>query len=148
VPGIGLKRRHDCRSKVRACPSCLPPSGTEILLKAIYLMHLFVQDRHDTNIAVAEPPPINEVLLISEKIAVDTELCRDWPRYHAMGLDFPEGFEQSSEIAISLLTASLVSGVAVNGVEAVRRCFLDPDGGHSGSGPVAGDDVLGCQRLV
>jgi hypothetical protein len=106
----------------------------EILPEAIDLMHALMQDRHDADIAVAEPPPIDEVPFVLEEVAFDAELRWYRPRCHAMALDFPEGFEQSRNVTVRLFTPPLVAGVAVDIVETVRSRLLDADGGHSGSG--------------
>lgn len=52
-------------------------SRQEIVLKSADLMHAFAQDRHDTDVAIAERLPVDEVLLISEEEPLDAELGRD-----------------------------------------------------------------------
>jgi hypothetical protein len=39
-------------------------------------VHALVQDRHDADIAVAEPPPVDEVVLLAEDTALDAEFRR------------------------------------------------------------------------
>jgi hypothetical protein len=69
-------------------------------MEAIDLMHPLVQDRHDADVAVAKPPPVDEVPLVSEKVTFDAELRRHGFRRHAVGLDLPEGVEQSLDLAV------------------------------------------------
>ena len=39
-------------------------------------MHALMQDRHDADVAIAEPPPVDEVPLVSEEVTVNAELGR------------------------------------------------------------------------
>ena len=41
------------------------------------LVHAFVQHRHDTNVSVAQPLPIYEVLLVAKETAIHAELGGD-----------------------------------------------------------------------
>ena len=67
------------------CPSyprgiAAPGSQAEIFPEAIDLVHPLVQNRHDADVAVREPPPIDEVPFIAEEVAVDVEFGRNGPR--------------------------------------------------------------------
>src|SRR3546814_15662190 len=42
------------------------PSEAEVVAEALDLMHPLVQDRHDADVAVAEPAPIDDVPLMPE----------------------------------------------------------------------------------
>ena len=59
------------------------PSLRKILPKPVHLMHPLVQDRHDANITVRQPPPVHEMMRVPEVKAVDGELCRDRTRRRA-----------------------------------------------------------------
>ena len=68
-------------------------------------MHPLVQDRHDADVAVRQPPPVHETMLVPEVETVDVELCRDRPRRDAVYLDFLECCKEISDVTISLLNA-------------------------------------------
>src|SRR3546814_11914991 len=53
------------------------PSEAEVVAEALDLMHPLVQDRHDADVAVAEPAPIDDVPLMPEAEPADAELRRD-----------------------------------------------------------------------
>jgi hypothetical protein len=57
-------------------------------------MHPLVQYLHDADVAVRQPPPVHEMMLVPEVEAVDGELCRDRPRRDAVHLDFVECCKQ------------------------------------------------------
>ncbi len=65
-----------------------------------------------------------------------------------MSLDPAEGLEAAGDVAFRLLGAPAVPSGAVDRIEAVGGRLLDADGGHAGSGPVAGDDLGGGERPV
>jgi len=46
-------------------------------VKAVELVHAFVQDRYDTDIAVGESAPIDEMVAVAEDVAVNAESGRD-----------------------------------------------------------------------
>ena len=51
--------------------------------------------------------------------------------HHFMGRDFFKGGEQAGDIALGLIGAPAVAGIAINFVETVGRRLLDADGGHA-----------------
>jgi hypothetical protein len=103
------------------------PSLRKIFPKPVHLMHPLVQDRHDANIPVRQPPPVHEMMLVPEVEAVDGELCRDRPRRDAMHLDLAERCKEIGDVAISLFSAPTVARVAVDLVKPQRCSFLDAD---------------------
>lgn len=74
--------------------------------------------------------PIDEVVLISEVIAIDAELRWYRFRHDTVGLDSFEGFEHAGDIAVGLRFAPTVPGVAVDIIEA-KRCRLLNTNGHT-----------------
>lgn len=50
---------------------------TKVIPKAADLVHAFVQDGHDTDVAIREVPPIDEMALIAKEKPFDAELGRD-----------------------------------------------------------------------
>src|SRR3546814_790797 len=105
-------------------------------------MHSLVQDRHDTDVAVAEPAPIDDVPLIPEEEPADAELRRDRMGNYIMRGDLPEGIEQSGDGVVRLLAAPAVPRMAIDLIEAMGCRLLNADGGHPGSNPVARDDLV------
>ena len=99
-----------------------------VLPEALDLVHPLVQDGDDTDVAVRQPPPVDEVVLVAEHVAVDAELRRHRPRHDRVRLDSLEGREQPGEIVVGLRLAPAVPGVAIDRVEAARGGFLDADG--------------------
>src|SRR3546814_17561185 len=108
-------------------------------------MHSLVQDRHDADITVAEPAPIDDVPLIPEEEPADAELRRDRTGNYLMRRDLPEGIEQPGDIAVRLLASPAVTRMAIDLIAAMGRGLLDTDGGHPGSNPVARDDLVSRQ---
>ena len=56
------------------------PEPAKVVAKTRGLMHPFMQYRHDADVAVREPPPIDEVPFVAEEVAFDAELGRNRPR--------------------------------------------------------------------
>jgi hypothetical protein len=54
----------------------VPASRFGIVAEAVDLMHALVQDRHDADVAIVEPAPIDEMVLVAEDIAIHAELRR------------------------------------------------------------------------
>lgn len=52
-------------------------SVAKIFLEPVDLVHALMQNRDDTDIAVGQSAPINEVVLVPEEEPFDAELCRD-----------------------------------------------------------------------
>ena len=65
-------------------------------------MHALMQDRDDTDIAVGQSAPIDEVVFAPEEEPFNAELCRDRLRGDAMGLNPFERFEHAGDVAICL----------------------------------------------
>ena len=53
------------------------PSLRKILPKPVHLVHPLVQDRHDADVPVRQPPPVHEMMRVPEVEAFDPELGRD-----------------------------------------------------------------------
>jgi hypothetical protein len=96
----------------------------------IHLVHAFVQDGHDADVAVRQPAPIDKVPFVAGAKAVDTEFGRHGFRRHPAGLDLVEGLEQSGDVAFRLFGAKAFARIAIDLVEAVRGRPLDADGGQ------------------
>lgn len=91
-------------------------------------MHPLVQDRHDADVVVRQPPPVHEMMLVPEEEAVDGELCRDRPRRDAVHLNLAERCKEIGDVAISLFNAPALARLPVDLVKPQRRSFLDADG--------------------
>ena len=98
------------------------------------LMHPLMQDRDDADVAIAEAPPIDEMPLVSEDVAVDPEIPRHRPRQNPVRLDPCEGFEQTGDVTLGLVLPPAVPCVAVDLVETVGGRLLDPDCHRRGQG--------------
>ena len=110
-------------------------SVAPIIPKPVHPMHPLVQDRHDADVSVRQPPPVHKMMLVPEVKAVDGELCRDRSRCDAVHLDFAERFKEIGDIAISLFNAPPVARVSVDLVKPQRCGLLDANGHVSpGSG--------------
>src|SRR3546814_5913825 len=103
-------------------------------------MHSLVQDRHDTDVAVAEPAPIDDVPLIPEEEPVDAELRGDRTGNYLMRGDLPEGVEQPGDVVVRLLASPAVTRVAIDLIEAMGRRLMDADGGQSRLKPCCARD--------
>ena len=77
-------------TRARKSSYCWPRSVGQVVPEPIHLMHPLVQDRHDADVPVRQPPPVHEMMRVAEVEAVDGELCRDRPRRDAVHLDFVE----------------------------------------------------------
>src|SRR5690606_17500399 len=99
-----------CLGSVWASPTQTPArSAVKIFLEPVELMHALMQDRDDTDIAVAQSAPIDEVVLVAEEGPFDAELCRDRLRGDAMGLNPFECFEHAGDVAVRLNLAPSVA---------------------------------------
>lgn len=62
-----------------AQPSGAPTvSGSKIFREPVDLMHALMQDSNDTDIAVGQSTPADEVVLGPEAVPFDAEFCRNW----------------------------------------------------------------------
>lgn len=91
-------------------------------------MHPFMQDCHDADVSVGHPPPINEVLGVPEVKPFNLELRRDGVRGNAMALDAIKGRKKVGYVAVRLIGAPPLSGIAVDFVQSQGRRLLDPYG--------------------
>jgi len=64
---------------------------SKILTEPFNLMHPRMQDRHNTNIAIAKFAPIHHMLLISETISLDAKFSRNGAGKHTGGIDPVKG---------------------------------------------------------
>ena len=62
------------------------PSLRDIIPEPVHLVHPLVQDRHDADVPVRQPPPVNEMMCLPEVEALHPELGRDGARRDAMVL--------------------------------------------------------------
>src|SRR3546814_20089249 len=53
------------------------PSEAEVVAEALDLMHPLVQDRHDADVAVAEPAPLDDVALMPDAEPAEGKRPRD-----------------------------------------------------------------------
>jgi hypothetical protein len=97
-------------SSVLRAPPTRTRSVGQVVPEAIHLMHPLVQDGHDADVAVRQPPPVHEMTLLPEIEAVDGELCWDRPRRDAVYLDFVECCKHIGDVTISLFSAPACSG--------------------------------------
>src|SRR5690606_10987265 len=122
---IRARRRGVVEDAELISPTMLPVaswaqrSQAEIFSEAVNLVHSFVQDSDDPDVAVREPAPIDEVMLVAKETAFDTELGRDGPRQRSTGADAFERLEQALNVAVSLLLTAAVAGVAVDLIKPV-----------------------------
>ena len=100
----------------------------KILAEAIDLMHALVQNCHDSDIAVRQSPPVNEMPFVAEEVTIDAEHRRDRFRHHAACLDFLERFEQTYDVPVRLFGTPMIAREAIDFVETVRGRRLDADG--------------------
>lgn len=49
----------------------------KVIPKAVDLVHAFMQDGHDPDVAIREMRPVHEMALVSKEEPFDAELCRD-----------------------------------------------------------------------
>ena len=50
---------------------------TKVIPQAVYLLHAFMQDGHDPDVAIRQMTPVDEMALIAKEEPVEAELCRD-----------------------------------------------------------------------
>jgi hypothetical protein len=58
------------------------PLSLEIFTETIDLVHPFMQDRHDADVAIRQPSPIDKMPFVPKIIPLDGELGRDGFRHH------------------------------------------------------------------
>ena len=58
-------------------PACRRVVAEELAPETIDLMHPLVQDGHDANVVIGEPPPVHEMSLVTEKEPFHAELSRN-----------------------------------------------------------------------
>src|SRR5690606_32273322 len=75
-----------------------PSSQPEIRAESVDLMHALVEDRHDADLAVREPAPIDDMALIAKRESLDAEFGRHRPGQDPMRLDAAEGLEETLDI--------------------------------------------------
>ena len=80
-------------------------------------MHALVQDRDDADFLIREPTPIDEVALIVEEVTLDAEFGGDGVRGSLMVHDTGKRIEHAGDVAISLLLAPAITGIAIDFVE-------------------------------
>ena len=73
-----------------------------------------MENGDDTDFAIAQPAPIDEVPLVAEEIALNAELGRDGAGDWFVAFDLLEAIEQASDIAVCPGRASSIPGVAVD----------------------------------
>ncbi len=56
---------------------CRTLAAAEIVFEPFDLVHSFMQDRDDADVAVRERTPVNKMSFISKVIAADTKIGRD-----------------------------------------------------------------------
>lgn len=99
----------------------------KILPKPIDLMHPFVEDRHDTDVPVGQPAPIDIVPPVTKQVTLDAERCRNGSRCHAVGFDAIEGSKQIGDVAIGPPDSPAIPRVAIDLVQAIGGRLLDTD---------------------
>ena len=52
-------------------------ANSEVIPKAVDLMHTFAQDSHDPELATLEMPPIDEMMFMAKEEALDAEFGRN-----------------------------------------------------------------------
>lgn len=77
---------------MRVCTLLQLPRPPEILPEAFDLVHAFVQNGDDTDVAVAKPLPIDRVFLVADEIALHAEGGGNRARDHPVRADSLKGF--------------------------------------------------------
>lgn len=97
----------------------------EIRFAAVHLMHALMQDRHDADIAVGQLPPVDVVVLVAEKIALQAEGCRNRAGNGLVGSDAIERGEQIGDIPRCRRGPEAGRRVAIDLVQTERSGLLD-----------------------
>lgn len=72
-----------------------------------------MQDRYDPDVAIGEPPPVDEVMLILEEEALHAKLGGDRPRSDPMRVNPVERIKQACDVAFGLRLSPALSRVTV-----------------------------------
>ena len=105
-------------------------SSGDIIAKTIHLMHAFVQDGHNTDVAVTERAPIDIMMFAPRVIALDAELrVYRAPSYFAFGNPV-EAFKESADISFGLRAAPRLERVGINLVEPLAGDNGNPKSRH------------------
>ena len=96
-----------------------------IFPEAVELMHPFVEDGHDTDRAVTQDAPVDEMAFVTTVEAVDAELARDRPPGYGSISNRFEPDEQSADIMFGLRLAPTVEGAAINVIDPRVRSSAD-----------------------
>jgi len=102
----------------------------EVIPEAVDLVHAFVQDRNNPDVAIRERAPIDKMVFVPKEEPLNAKLGRDGFRHDAVGRDLVEGGEQARDVFLGLIISPSVACVAVDVVEAMGGRFLDANGGH------------------
>lgn len=73
-------------------------------------MHALMQNSHDPDVSVRKTPPIDEVPLIPEEVALHAKLCRDLARNDTMCFDHVKSREHASDVDPGLLGVPSIPG--------------------------------------
>lgn len=90
------------------------PAHAEIFPEAIDLVHPLMQDRHDTDIAVREPAPMDEVPFVAKEETFNAELGGNGSGWCPVGFDTVERLEQAGDVAVGLLRPPAIAWVAID----------------------------------
>lgn len=91
-------------------------------------MHPLVQDRDNAHVPVCQPPPVHEMMCVSEVESLHPELGRNGAGRDAMAFDPVERREELGDVPIRLLRVPAVASVAVDLVKPQRCRLLDANG--------------------
>jgi len=106
-------------------------SSPEIIPETVHLVPSLVQDCHDSNIAISEQLPIDEMALVAADLTIDPELSRHQrPRKPSLRYSC-ETCEQATDIALGLRAAPIVSRMAVDLIQPVRGAAMDSESAHA-----------------
>ena len=102
-----------------------------ILPESAYMMHAFMQYRDDTDIAVTQPFPVNEMPLVTKEKSLYLELGRNRTRGDPAGCDSLECLEESRNVRIRLALSPAVTRVPVDFVYSESGRSLDANLAHA-----------------
>jgi hypothetical protein len=85
---------------------------SEILSEAVDLVHTFMEDCHNADVAIREMTPVDEMPLVAEEEPLDAEFGRD---------GFRDNTEKAGEAFFGLAVTPPIASVVVDVIKAMGR---------------------------
>lgn len=99
-----------------------------IIAEPVHLVHPLMQDRHDADVAVQEPPPVDEMMGVPKVEPLHPELGRNRARSDTVPFNPIKYSEQFGDVSIGLVSTPAAPRLAINLIQPQGRGLLDAHG--------------------